>query len=542
MRAIDLYSGVGGWSLGLKMAGIQVVDSYEYWAPANETNFRNNGHHANLVDIRTLELDRLPEDVDFVVGSPPCTQFSFSNRGGNGDIADGLIDIVKFLTIVDHLKPRFWAMENVPRVANVIRRELRLGGVLEKFAHLEFDLKIINMEEFGLPQRRKRCLVGKLDFGLLASYASVTSRPNLGEVVRALAAPNVIDPIYGIPVTVLHDHLVEDFLNGEEQRLNKSAKTMHPVYNSMPFPDSLDRSVRTITATCTRVSRESVVIPDVVSIGEYRRLTIRERASLQGFPASFQFYGDSYRQKLMMIGNAVPPLFSYYVGQALRGVPVKEVASPEQGIALFYPPSVPPPATSPERWGLKYPPHRTFRMAIPALRLKSGVRFELGNYLRGRNTCWAVSFFFGTSTDIQKLQLDTGTFQMLRHGLPPVARDKVLATLDKLSDWLASTDWNGLQRIWSHRGPGATHPFVLLDTLDDAGCVLVSALRAEEEGMRSLLTAVLEHQLGGGWIKIAGVAKLLRNASTIVAGLLVGSLTNSASIKAQSPALVRTAK
>lgn len=136
LRAIDLYSGVGGWSLGLRLAGVQIVASYEKWAPANETNFKNNFHKAKTVDIRQLAMADLPGNIDIVVGSPPCTQFSYSNRGGGGDIADGLKDLKRFLEIVDHLKPQFWAMENAPRVAKIIGAELLKGGVLEKFRHL----------------------------------------------------------------------------------------------------------------------------------------------------------------------------------------------------------------------------------------------------------------------------------------------------------------------------------------------------------------------------------------------------------------------
>src|SRR3546814_17970495 len=115
-RAIDLYSGVGGWSLGLRLAGIDVIASYEHWGPANETNFKNNLHQAQTVDIRRLSLEDLPSDIDVVVGSPPCTQFSYSNRGGSGDLEDGLVDIVRFLTIVDHLKPRVWERSYERRV------------------------------------------------------------------------------------------------------------------------------------------------------------------------------------------------------------------------------------------------------------------------------------------------------------------------------------------------------------------------------------------------------------------------------------------
>jgi DNA (cytosine-5)-methyltransferase 1 len=79
--AVDLYSGVGGWSLGLRMAGIDVVSSYEWWSKANETNLRNNGHKTECLDIRQLSPSSVPK-VDLIVGSPPCTHFSLANRGG----------------------------------------------------------------------------------------------------------------------------------------------------------------------------------------------------------------------------------------------------------------------------------------------------------------------------------------------------------------------------------------------------------------------------------------------------------------------------
>ena len=90
MKAIDLYSGVGGWSLGLKMAGVDVIQSYEWWSPAAETLINNLGGDVSIADIRTLPLSSIPLDIDIIVGSPPCTQFSYSNRGGSGDIYDGL--------------------------------------------------------------------------------------------------------------------------------------------------------------------------------------------------------------------------------------------------------------------------------------------------------------------------------------------------------------------------------------------------------------------------------------------------------------------
>lgn len=155
LRAIDVYSGVGGWGLGLRMAGIEVVASYDKWPAANETNLKNNRHHAQTADVRRLVLSKLPKNIDIVVGSPPCIEFSYSNRGGNGNIDDGLEDIIKFLTIVSHVKPKAWAMENVPRVAHILEKELKPKGQLARFAKLGIRYHIVDMAEFGLPQRRR---------------------------------------------------------------------------------------------------------------------------------------------------------------------------------------------------------------------------------------------------------------------------------------------------------------------------------------------------------------------------------------------------
>jgi DNA (cytosine-5)-methyltransferase 1 len=262
LRAIDLYSGIGGWSLGLKMAGIDVVASYEWWNKASLTNHRNNGHLAVPGDIRDLNLDDLPGDIDVVVGSPPCTQFSFANRGGNGDIEDGLKDIAKFLEIVDHLKPSFWAMENVPRVAGILEERLAENGSLAEYRHLKPSISIVDMAEWGIPQKRKRCIIGNFDHDLLRHYRNHLKPKTLGDVVERLSADRVRDPIYGFRVahSRLTDHVVEDFLSPEEERINRENKTYHPIYNNMEFPDLLGRPARTITATCTRVTRESVVI------------------------------------------------------------------------------------------------------------------------------------------------------------------------------------------------------------------------------------------------------------------------------------------
>lgn len=524
VRAIDLYSGIGGWSLGLEMAGINVVASYEWWNKANRTNQANNQHHTIELDIRELPLDSLPQDIDIVVGSPPCTQFSFANRGGSGDIEDGLKDIAKFLSVIDFIRPKFWAMENVPRVAGILERELQVGGRLEQFAHLKPTISIVDTCEWGVPQRRRRCIAGNFDFGLLQSYKEHTTQRTLGDVIRSLSSPTATDPIYGIqlPNDELKDHIVEEFLSAEEERMNREMKTFHPVYNNMAFPDPLNRSARTITATCTRVSRESVVIAAPEHKGRFRRLTVRERGCLQGFPITYQFYGDSYSQKLKMIGNAVPPAFTFYIGQAMLGIPPEKLLKPSEGIKAFSAPQVNPPRTLPDTAGATYPATRRFRAAIPHLRFKSGVRFELANSFVDEIPIWNVKFFFGNSKNILEIELDKAVLDGLKKekGLQNVM-PTVMSSLSHIERIISSTNAATLQSVWTHTAEHRFHPYEVVDVIGNAAEELISMFISSQSNTVGVVEKILT-KLGSP----IGMDKILKNSNAVLAGLFVGSAAN----------------
>jgi DNA (cytosine-5)-methyltransferase 1 len=235
--------------------------------------------------------------------------------------------------------------------------------------------------------------------------------------IAAFTSDEIIDPIYGLSLTQgdLTDHKPESPLNEEEQRMNRESKLFHRVYNNMAFPDPESAPVRTITATCTRVSRESVIIRAPERTDALRRLTVRERATLQGFPISYEFFGVTYAQKLKMIGNALPPLMSFYISQAMQGTAAGALVSPGAAIAKFVPPNERPPVTVPDGEGRSYPSNRAFRAAVPNLRFKSGVRFELANEVDPNGEVkWEVRFYFGNSKDIKECALHATLLEKCR--------------------------------------------------------------------------------------------------------------------------------
>ena len=528
LKAIDLYCGVGGWALGLKLSGMRVLEGIDISSTAIETYSENLGGTVRRADIRSLDLDSLPSVVDVIVGSPPCTQFSYANRGGSGNLSDGIQDLRAFLAVVRHIKPEYWIMENVPRVEKIIDSESRQGGELAEFSDLLKTKLTLDFSEFGLPQRRRRCLVGHFPLDLLLEYRKTTPTRTLHEMISAFEEGYYYDVMYGTKITneELTDHAFEQPLSNEEVRLNIEAKSNHPVYNRMGFPDDLNRPSRTVTATCTRVSRESIVIPDSRAEGDFRRLTIRERASLQGFPGKFGFFAPSPSAKIRMIGNALPPLIAYYVGCALRGVSASRLRHPWQRKQLSLAQRQPS-STTPKTTVFRYAKTRRFRAVLPGFRFKSGMRFELSNSFDGESPMWCVDFKYGTPTDIRGVNLRAFTHSLL-------LEDSIsLQVYNKLTHlgWQMQQNLSrsnphiALQQVWVHRRQGLG-PFEVVDELGRLGKIAEKELSdVSDELMWERLKFLMKQSLEDNEILI-NEAKLRDKRRQIYAGMIVGCWFN----------------
>ena len=114
MKVLDLFCGKGGWSVpfiedGAHVVGMDIVD----WGYSG---------HLVLEDIRNLDGHRF-EGYDFIVGSPPCNDFSCASlinktrkNASPPDPKRGLELIKHFNRIISEAKPHYWAMENVRRL------------------------------------------------------------------------------------------------------------------------------------------------------------------------------------------------------------------------------------------------------------------------------------------------------------------------------------------------------------------------------------------------------------------------------------------
>jgi len=339
LTVIDFFCGGGGFSEGFRQAGFNVIWAVDLWQTAVDTHNENhpecNAIKDNVIRISNLpdeEFHKLVPDSDVIIGSPPCTAFSNSNKSGKGDKAKGIELIEAYLRIVFRKKfkkgsiLKYWILENVPKVNNYIKdcysaADLNLKGKLSLKVKGE-GAGIYNAVYYGVPSARKRFFCG--DFPIpMKIFKKDSELIPLKAITEALGAPKhklteeITDPIwrYKIKGIDLSDHHYIQELAEFEWQTAKRLKQDKGYMGKMSFPENRDKPARTIMATMSFSARESFILAN--GVNKYRAPTIREVASFMSFPIDYRFYGNSFGTKYKLVGNAVPPKMAYAFAKAI---------------------------------------------------------------------------------------------------------------------------------------------------------------------------------------------------------------------------------
>lgn len=320
--AIDLFSGCGGLSQGLKGAGFDVLAAAEL-DPRAISTYRLNHPETEILtgDIKgqnPLELRNklgmARGQLGLLAGCPPCQGFSaLRTRNGskqNRDSRNGLVR--EMLRFAIEFMPRSIMVENVPGLQGKQALEDFMAGIAELGYKSRFSIK--NARFFGVPQRRRRLiLVAGLGFDV--DFAAEdqrlhTVRETIGHLPRA---GNSGDPIHDLPEkrSVKIAQLIQRIPKngGSRSSLTKDLQLpchqrchgFYDVYGRM----SWDTASPTITSGCFNPSKGRFLHPE-----EDRCITMREAALLQSFPPDYKFDVGAGKQAIaLMIGNALPPEF-----------------------------------------------------------------------------------------------------------------------------------------------------------------------------------------------------------------------------------------
>lgn len=151
LMAMDLFAGAGGFSLGLRQAGIKVLAAIEWDRDAAATYRAMIGDHVIEGDIAVVDAATLP-DVDMIVGSPPCQSFSQAGKRDPDDPRGQLWR--EFVRIVAAKRPAWVLLENVPGM----KRFAAYGQIMDALAALGYRMTpyTLNCADYGVPQTRKR--------------------------------------------------------------------------------------------------------------------------------------------------------------------------------------------------------------------------------------------------------------------------------------------------------------------------------------------------------------------------------------------------
>ncbi|WP_082477518.1 DNA cytosine methyltransferase [Methylobacterium sp. Leaf93] len=320
--AIDLFSGCGGVTCGLKQAGFKVLASVEIEQKARATYSLNHNSVVSLgTDIRTTDpaellsrFDLQPEQLDLIAGCPPCQGFSrIRHRNSSQPALDPRNNLVQdFSRFVEVIRPRMVMMENVPGLSGYSGYH----QFKETLICLGYNIVdcIIDVSQYNVPQRRKRLiLVASLD------RSPVLAPPEnrvmtVRDAIALLPEPGRSgDALHDLPerrserIKTLIQAIPQN--GGSRRDLPDSSKLachmrtngFSDVYGRM----SWDLPSPTITGGCYNPSKGRFLHP----VAD-RAITLREAAILQGFPPDYKFDITHGREAIsLMIGNALPPPF-----------------------------------------------------------------------------------------------------------------------------------------------------------------------------------------------------------------------------------------
>jgi DNA (cytosine-5)-methyltransferase 1 len=337
LTVADFFCGAGGFSEGFRQKGFDVVFSLDNWAPAKQTHDLNHPHcRCELMDILELDtpakIDAVVPDTDIIIGSPPCVSFSGSNKAGKADKSLGIALIKAYLRIVawklNKGKVKHWILENVPNSGLYIQDEYTWEelGLPGRGPTLKIKNKgVLNAADYGAPQTRKRFICGDYPTPKKTHEGSWITMTHVMETLsNPLDGSNshkATDPIHGfsIPSSKLTDHFYDTRVAEYEWSRARRLKEDHGFMGKMSFPEELDRPSRTVMATMSASTRESMIF-DAVKKGKkigYRLPTIREIACFMGFPINYQFSGNNESTKYKQVGNAVCVPMSAALAEAI---------------------------------------------------------------------------------------------------------------------------------------------------------------------------------------------------------------------------------
>ncbi|MGD9842725.1 MAG: DNA cytosine methyltransferase [Steroidobacteraceae bacterium] len=381
MKSVDFFSGAGGLSCGLQMAGFSPLLGSDIHPVYAQTYAKNHpGTKVITEDIRSLsEHDVLglvglkPGELDLVAGGPPCQGFSINAPIRTLDDQRNHL-FKEYLRIADILKPKAILIENVPGIVSLGRGTV-VESIYRELHKMGYSVghRILFAGHYGVPQMRFRtvfiAIYGNVDVEFpeptyaAEAVANFTGAKDLCQKIYPLFAQSlknkttVWDAISDLPDLVLGQLLDDvsyptpaqsdyqrELREGSDRIYNHGCAKLGKAnldrlkyipqggsWRDIPhelLPAGLQRARRS-----DHTKRYGRLHPDALCStvltkcdphwGSFfhptqdRAISVREAARIQSFPDQYVFTGN-LTQQFEQVGNAVPPLLAKAIGEKIK--------------------------------------------------------------------------------------------------------------------------------------------------------------------------------------------------------------------------------
>ncbi len=304
-KAMSFFSGCGGGSTGLKMAGFDVLYANEF-VPNAAHNYKLNAP-STLVDKRDIRKVRGPEllkkfglkrgQLDLLEASPPCKLFSKAQaRKGGADLGcvipysegikqrvdDLFMEQIRILRVV---MPKVFVMENVDGMADHVNRGI-LAEVMEQMEQSGYviEARILDGSYLGVPQKRRRLIF----IGVRKDLARAGLKPVFPKPSKTQTTVSEVLP-----------HIAKIRTPSGFQPANQPYNCITASDHSIGFTAKFSQGAWVETVN-----------------GEKRRFTIGELRRMFSFPDDFKLEG-SYIQQFERLGRSHLPLQMYKVASLI---------------------------------------------------------------------------------------------------------------------------------------------------------------------------------------------------------------------------------
>lgn len=325
MKILSLFSGCGGLDLGFEKAGFDIPIANEFDKNIWKT-FEINHPQTKLLkeDIRKIDAKTLPNDIDGIIGGPPCQ--SWSEAGSLKGIEDDRGKLFfEYIRILKSVQPKFFLAENVSGML-ADRHSEAVKNIIKMFEECGYDvsLTLVNAKDYGVAQERKRVFyIGfRKDLNIKFDFPKGSTEDDNKKITLRDIIWDLQDS--AVPAGEKNQHN-PNAINNNEYFIGSYS----PIFMSRNRVKSWDEQAFTVQAS-GRQCQIHPQAPKMIKVDKndcrfvegkenlYRRMTIREVARVQGFPDTFKFVYNNTNDAYKMIGNAVPVNLAYEVACAIK--------------------------------------------------------------------------------------------------------------------------------------------------------------------------------------------------------------------------------